>query len=284
MQQLAHGISKIHDAMEHVAANVWTARVIPVALAGVVGYATYVVIVPLCGKSHFSNGWNMTDYAVDYLLKKHDDKTAAIPILVIYFLLFLLMAASFLRLVYITTFDPPYIPLGPRAVRERNKQNREKGLQSKEDGIGGAEYDTRANSGNTTADFYGSNNDPDSPGLELFYTKDIFVCELDGKPRWCSTCMNWKPDRTHHCSSSGRCIKKMDHFCPWYIYFCLYEIKLANAMHVRVGGPVGENNFKFFLQFTGYTAIYTLHILVVMSVYIWKQINKEVGFCIFLAL
>jgi palmitoyltransferase len=50
----------------------------------------------------------------------------------------------------------------------------------------------------------------------LFYTKDVFTSELDGRPRWCSQCLNWKPDRAHHCSSSGRCILKMDHFCPWY--------------------------------------------------------------------
>lgn len=59
-------------------------------------------------------------------------------------------------------------------------------------------------------------NDPDSPGLEKFYTKEVFTCEGDGKPRWCSECSNWKPDRTHHCSDVGRCIYKMDHFCPWY--------------------------------------------------------------------
>lgn len=59
-------------------------------------------------------------------------------------------------------------------------------------------------------------------------------------------------------------------------------MKLANAMNGRVGGPVGENNFKFFLQFTGYAAVYTLHVLVVMSVYIWEQRTSEVGMCIFL--
>lgn len=87
---------------------------------------------------------------------------------------------------------------------------------SKEDGIGGAEYDTGNHPGNTRQD--SSEKDvPEPPGLELFYTKDIFTCEMDGKPRWCSECMNWKPDRAHHCRSSGRCIKKMDHFCPWYV-------------------------------------------------------------------
>jgi palmitoyltransferase len=157
---------------------------------------------------------------VDYLLKTNNDKSAAISILVVHFLLFILMTSSFLRLLYITTFDPPYVPLGSRAIERERKHSRERILRSKETGIGGGEYDTGTNSGDTTADIFGSSDDPDSPGLELFYTRDIFVCEMDGKPRWCSECMNWKPDRTHHCSSSGRCIKKMDHFCPWYARPC----------------------------------------------------------------
>lgn len=42
------GIQKIAD--RNKAVNLWTARVIPMVLAGVVGYATYVCIVLLCGK------------------------------------------------------------------------------------------------------------------------------------------------------------------------------------------------------------------------------------------
>jgi palmitoyltransferase len=32
------------------AVNIWTARVIPLVLIGVVGYATYVLVARLCGK------------------------------------------------------------------------------------------------------------------------------------------------------------------------------------------------------------------------------------------
>jgi hypothetical protein len=31
------------------AVNIWTARIIPIVLIGVVGYATYVLVVRLCG-------------------------------------------------------------------------------------------------------------------------------------------------------------------------------------------------------------------------------------------
>ncbi|TVY20922.1 Palmitoyltransferase [Lachnellula arida] len=206
--------------------NLWTARFIPLVLAGVVGYATYVLVALLC---------------VNYLLVKHHDKGAAIPILVIYFLLFIPMAASFFRVLYFTIFDPPYVPLGPAAIRDREMKGK---AQSEEDGIGAGAY----RPGNYR-------NDVDSPGLELFYSKDVFVCEQNGKPIWCSNCGNWKPDRAHHDSSSGRCIARMDHFCPW------------------VGGPVGENNFNFFVQFTFWTALYCLHLIIVMAIYVHRQLT-----------
>lgn len=170
------------------------------------------------------------------------------------------MTTSFMRLAYITAFDPPYVPLGPSAppaVRDRisYRTNDIPKNTSKRGGNGIAmgEYDAGDISAETKA-----RNDPDSPGLELFYTKDVFTCQVDGHPSWCSSCCNWKPDRAHHCSSAGRCIYKMDHFCPW------------------IGGPIGENNFKFFIQFNGYAALYCIHLLVVMAIYIRRQIVTEV--------
>lgn len=54
------------------------------------------------------------------------------------------------------------------------------------------------------------------PGnLRDFWTRDVFVCEADGLPKWCPHCNVWKPDRTHHCSEYGRCVRRMDHICPW---------------------------------------------------------------------
>lgn len=52
-------------------------------------------------------------------------------------------------------------------------------------------------------------------GLETFYTRDVFTCRSDGLPIWCSDCQNWKPERAHHSGEIKRCVKKMDHYCPW---------------------------------------------------------------------
>ena len=31
----------------------------------------------------------------------------------------------------------------------------------------------------------------------------------------CPKCCSIKPERAHHCSVCQRCIRKMDHHCPW---------------------------------------------------------------------
>lgn len=35
----------------------------------------------------------------------------------------------------------------------------------------------------------------------------------NGEMRYCSKCLCWKPDRTHHCSVCKRCVLRMDHHC-----------------------------------------------------------------------
>lgn len=109
--------------------------------------------------------------------------------------------------------DVPLVPLGPKAIERRAREKEKKqGAQGSRDGdLEGQPY-------NVVPEL-----DPDSPGLEQFYTREAFVCENDGRPKWCSECCNWKPDRAHHSSEIGRCVIRMDHYCPW------------------VGGMIGEN-------------------------------------------
>lgn len=50
-------------------------------------------------------------------------------------------------------------------------------------------------------------------------------------PGHCSKCDAWKPERAHHCSTLGRCVLKMDHYCPW------------------VNNCVGHDNYRYFYLF-----------------------------------
>ncbi|GAX80822.1 hypothetical protein CEUSTIGMA_g8257.t1 [Chlamydomonas eustigma] len=68
----------------------------------------------------------------------------------------------------------------------------------------------------------------------LSYSNYYFDRRDPRRPRFCKRCQAWKPERAHHCSVSGRCILKMDHYCIWVI------------------NCVGLLNYKFFLLFLFY--------------------------------
>ncbi|KAH8648397.1 palmitoyltransferase PFA5 [Xylariales sp. PMI_506] len=189
----------------------WITRIIPVILGASVGYATYVVVDRIC---------------VDYLISGPGDDGVAIAILILYFITFLFMVATYLRTIWVINTDAGLVPLGPLAVERRQQEQSRKNRLRREGDLESQPY------------YAGPDPSPDSPGLEEFYSREVFVCENDGRPKWCSDCCNWKPDRAHHSSEIDRCVIRMDHYCPW------------------VGGIIGENAFKFFVQFTMYTACF----------------------------
>ncbi|KHO00378.1 DHHC zinc finger membrane protein [Metarhizium album ARSEF 1941] len=186
----------------------WNFRIIPVLIVGVFGVAAYAVVGRLC---------------VENILRAQGKTGLAAGLLVLFFPLYILTLVSYARVFFAVQLDPGLVPLANGADRdEPGEKRRHSRLRHARD----AEEPPWAP----------PDSSPDSPGLEAFYSKDVFACEADGRPKWCSECRQWKPDRAHHSRELGRCVRKMDHLCPW------------------VGGMVSETSFNFFTQFTFYTA------------------------------
>ncbi|VDM53442.1 unnamed protein product [Angiostrongylus costaricensis] len=62
--------------------------------------------------------------------------------------------------------------------------------------------------------------------------------------RYCYMCMSLKPDRSHHCSSCGRCVVKFDHHCPW------------------INQCVNHTNYKPFLLYIFYSTLTVVWFLI----------------------
>ena len=180
--------------------------------------------------------------AVKHLLDRAPQmrkKSRAIGTIVGYCILLFLVLCSYGRILHTHASDPGYLPKNHKP--RRNSDSKEKSVGSNR--LTGTPYEENIDSST-------SRPPPDSPqpGLAYFYSKDVFICEGDGRPPWCPRCAIFKPDRTHHCSDVDRCVRKMDHFCVW------------------VGGMVSETNFKFFFQFVTWTWLYCNYVLIVVAV------------------
>ncbi|CAD0114877.1 unnamed protein product, partial [Aureobasidium uvarum] len=79
-----------------------------------------------------------------------------------------------------------------------------------------------------------------APTLESFHEQAFYECDESGQPLWCQRCKHWKPNRAHHSRMLDRCLLKFDHYCPW------------------VGGYTTATNFKTFLLFSVYAAMFSL--------------------------
>ncbi|TKS93074.1 Palmitoyltransferase ZDHHC3 [Collichthys lucidus] len=76
----------------------------------------------------------------------------------------------------------------------------------------------------------------------------------------CSRCETYRPPRAHHCRVCQRCIRRMDHHCPW------------------INNCVGELNQKYFIQFLFYTGMASLYSMVlVVSAWVWRIRNEREG-------
>ncbi|KAJ5072526.1 palmitoyltransferase zdhhc16 [Anaeramoeba ignava] len=64
---------------------------------------------------------------------------------------------------------------------------------------------------------------------------------------YCPICKNFKPERTHHDALSGKCVLRMDHFCPW------------------INNTVGYKNHKFFILFMVYLILGCIYAAILSS-------------------
>jgi palmitoyltransferase len=187
---------------------------------------------------------------VNYLLKSVQDPEyddipkrpgAAIAILVIFYVLLFLWALAYFRILLTIVSNPGYTRkrLGPRSTWSREKDGR-----------------STSELPRTAIDRQGilEGRVSPPPGIEKFTNKEVFVCDPSGLPIFCDTCNNYKPDRTHHCSEVNRCVRRMDHFCPW------------------IGGVVSETTTKFFIQMTFYGTLFSLFLC---AVSVWLLIDQR---------
>ncbi|XP_064617211.1 palmitoyltransferase ZDHHC3-like [Liolophura sinensis] len=57
----------------------------------------------------------------------------------------------------------------------------------------------------------------------------------------CMKCETYRPPRAHHCRICRRCIRRMDHHCPW------------------INNCVGEYNQRYFIQFLFYVGVASVY-------------------------
>lgn len=171
------------------------------------------------------------DYLIHPLPSYHQSPRvgAGAVILALYYVLLVAVVSTYIRLLYNVLVNPGYLPLGAERVRaeakpehskdkhgKRRRKSRSRAKDEEKSGQPDAEADVDVDLERGINDHAGGKAyQLDFLGLESFYTKDVFICQEDGRPPYCSTCCQFKTDRAHHCREVDRCVRKMDHFCPW---------------------------------------------------------------------
>jgi hypothetical protein len=87
------------------------------------------------------------------------------------------------------------------------------------------------------------------PSKDQLMATEFTFCEQNGEPsKWCTTCHIYRPPRAAHCSETGRCIAKFDHYCH------------------PLGGPIGVGNYKFYFNFLFYLLLLVIYLLVIVII------------------
>ena len=97
-------------------------------------------------------------------------------------------------------------------------------------------------------------SEPENEGpMRSIIPPDIYPCDEQGYPIWCSNCQSLKMARTHHSNKLGYCIPRFDHYCIW------------------IGTVIGRKNYKLFIQLTLSYLLISFIVLISVAVYIPKM-------------
>ncbi|AET39193.1 palmitoyltransferase PFA5 Ecym_4114 [Eremothecium cymbalariae DBVPG len=88
---------------------------------------------------------------------------------------------------------------------------------------------------------------------------DIYQCDPQGYPMWCSTCQSLKIERSHHSELLKYCVPRFDHYCVW------------------LGTVIGRKNYKLFMQYVMYFTIYLVTASLTIALFMKRIVdyNKE---------
>jgi palmitoyltransferase len=90
---------------------------------------------------------------------------------------------------------------------------------------------------------------------KYFDKYSAYISDYEGHPQYCDKCSAHKPDRTHHCRELGRCVRRMDHYCPW------------------AGGIVSETTHKFFIQALFYAMLFMVFTLIPTAIFLAERVR-----------
>ena len=125
-----------------------------------------------------------------------------------------------------------------------------------------------------------NNNNNDNISDEDYYI--INERTEQGEIRFCRTCNQFKPDRSHHCKYCGTCYLKMDHHCIWfdncitisnYKYFicCILYSFILLFCYLCVFSPlfrnILKNDYKFKVNISKLNAIIFTIIYIISIAY-----------------